>query len=568
MPAVIPLILVRLYGMDLPFWDEWAPDLGGLYIKFCHHQLTLGNFWAQHNEHRMLIPRLILLPIQVATHFNTVAEMIAEWVIICLTSIGVLRLIRQTHDEPKSLRVVGLWFLCNLLIFTPGQWENLIWGCGVINVLPMALIVWMMVSLLSQFRPMAKTIISIVLAIAATYSSGNGMLAWPIALALVVLSGESKWKSSAAIWLVAAIIFCGLYFVGYQKPDHGQAQPYATSVVSMWDYFITFLGTPFAFSSPYPSDRMAPIVGLVMLILAIGLGVFAWRMRVRRAVCWLCVAFFAVASAALAGITRAGFGPAQAIESTRYVSFSLYLPVALLVLTLMICGEWARRANDSPRREVIARIPVVLASVIVVLQVFSYSSALASCEFDLRARRATKASILLINFLPDSPEMAAHVYPEPDVARREANALSELHALRPPVITSSNAATIQETDLQRIAQIKGAAEQGGKRSDGQFGVSGWAVRTDQVRPVDAVFLTYDNPSGEPIIFGIAQMGMQRDDIAEQLGDDNYDLSGWVGIFPVTRFPSEMHQVNVRAWTLDTDTGKATLLPGTVRLQLR
>jgi hypothetical protein len=50
------LSFVRRYGSDVPFFDEWdiVPFLTG-------EKVTAAWLWAQHNEHRIPIPKLVLL---------------------------------------------------------------------------------------------------------------------------------------------------------------------------------------------------------------------------------------------------------------------------------------------------------------------------------------------------------------------------------------------------------------------------------------------------------------------------------------------------------------------------
>jgi hypothetical protein len=53
------LIVVLLYGVDTPYWDEWDAGAANLYAPFASGQLTLDALLAPHNEHRILTSRLI-----------------------------------------------------------------------------------------------------------------------------------------------------------------------------------------------------------------------------------------------------------------------------------------------------------------------------------------------------------------------------------------------------------------------------------------------------------------------------------------------------------------------------
>ena len=32
-PIFVPLIIILRFGTNMPYWDEWFPDMAGIYIK-------------------------------------------------------------------------------------------------------------------------------------------------------------------------------------------------------------------------------------------------------------------------------------------------------------------------------------------------------------------------------------------------------------------------------------------------------------------------------------------------------------------------------------------------------
>jgi hypothetical protein len=134
LPALVPLWMVLHYGTDMPYWDQWFPDIAGIYIKAAQHTLRFSDFAAQHNEHRILIPRLIYFGLNRLTHWNTIVEMLAGWGVVVLTSLSLLRLIRLTHGEARSdgalsgHRDMLLWLLCNVVLFSTVQGRELALG--------------------------------------------------------------------------------------------------------------------------------------------------------------------------------------------------------------------------------------------------------------------------------------------------------------------------------------------------------------------------------------------------------------------------------------------------------
>ena len=80
---------------------------------------------------------------------------------------------------------------------------------------------------------------------------------------------------------------------------------------------------------------------LALFFLAVAYFLHAWLKRRQHALCrrmlvWLLVGAFALSSAMEASLFRAGLGADQALAS-RYVTFSICLPVALVILVALIC---------------------------------------------------------------------------------------------------------------------------------------------------------------------------------------------------------------------------------------
>src|SRR5208282_5123507 len=182
-PALLPLFLILHYGVDFHFLDEWSPEIAGIFVKAHLHHLTFHDIFAQHNEHRLAIPRLFLLAINPITHWNNIGTLVAAWSIVCATSLLLWQIVRAT--QPKG-RTVIVWFLCNLLMFTPAQNENWLWGMGLANFSPTLLVFAAIVVAISAMPIWARLIICLLLASAATVSSGNGVLAWPLACPLLL----------------------------------------------------------------------------------------------------------------------------------------------------------------------------------------------------------------------------------------------------------------------------------------------------------------------------------------------------------------------------------------------
>jgi hypothetical protein len=72
-PAALPYLYVRAFGVNVVFADAW--EMIPIFRKWFHGQLTFADLYAQHVEHRMFFPRVAELSLGLLTRYNNVAEM-------------------------------------------------------------------------------------------------------------------------------------------------------------------------------------------------------------------------------------------------------------------------------------------------------------------------------------------------------------------------------------------------------------------------------------------------------------------------------------------------------------
>ena len=116
-PALVQAWAISRFGVNVLFWDQWDPGIAGLFLKAQRGELSLSDFTALHNEHRILVPRVLYLLLGSLSGWNTLLEMWAEWLVVCATSHGVLLLIRRTHAPSPGgrtpwIRTALPWLLC------------------------------------------------------------------------------------------------------------------------------------------------------------------------------------------------------------------------------------------------------------------------------------------------------------------------------------------------------------------------------------------------------------------------------------------------------------------------
>jgi hypothetical protein len=585
LPAVLPLMLIARDGVDVLYYDQW--DMVRPIVDAHRGIFPPTNLFAQHNEHRVVIPRLIYVLLDNLTQWRVIDELIVTFILVCITSLCFLYLCSRTTvvaaeqenggQRPRTTTVLGLWLVCDVLIFSPMQHENWLWGIGVMNVLPMMFIAAAMVVFVApRLGSWTKMALCLLLATAATFSSGNGMLVWPLLGVLWLWSRSwadlkrKKWLLLA--WVLGAIVNAVLYFRNYHTPVHATVA-YARNAGAVVHYIFAFLGAPVGFGTPTGALLDSTIAGVIFILLLVAITGWMsvnWRRAVARnyelharLLLWLMVAGFAVASAVLAGVTRAGFSIEQSLSS-RYLTFSVYLPIALVNMLFILARQQPPRA-----RRILTATNTSLITALVLLTAISIAYAFNSGDATRIQRLEAKGALLMINIVPDNERNNLILFHTAPQLRAEANELNDLGWIRPKLITTNHARDLRGPDDPTYPSANlGKLEQFGRQGQDQdrLAVIGWAVRPDKASPADAVFLTWDRINNDPIIFAMATMGVQRGDIAQKLNDDRYGNCGWFASFPTSRLPPGNDWLRIRAWSLDVSTGKATQLDGEATLQ--
>jgi uncharacterized membrane protein AbrB (regulator of aidB expression) len=105
-PILFGFVIVTAFGVNIPYWDEWD-GVVVILDKFRSHQLDLPFLFSQHNEHRMLFPRIIFLIAGLLTNLNIKALIYINWVFCSgLYLLLVYYLFRNRTTLPPPPRIL------------------------------------------------------------------------------------------------------------------------------------------------------------------------------------------------------------------------------------------------------------------------------------------------------------------------------------------------------------------------------------------------------------------------------------------------------------------------------
>lgn len=122
LPPVIVAGYIFLFGLNIPFWDQW--DFSSQLFKIQETGVSFDQLISQHNEHRPFFPRIIWIGLARLTQYNVNAEL---WINFFFALITLVFFIWQSKKIWSRLNVApDPWTipLIVLIVFNLGQWES------------------------------------------------------------------------------------------------------------------------------------------------------------------------------------------------------------------------------------------------------------------------------------------------------------------------------------------------------------------------------------------------------------------------------------------------------------
>jgi hypothetical protein len=299
-PALACAVLVAHHAVDVPLAGDWAradllePGQGA------SGSLDLGG----------AIPRLVALANLHVFGNDLRLEMALAWLLVLATALCVHGLLRRTHGSGGTL--YGITFLANLLLFSPLQWENLLWADRALFFLPTAALCAGLLAFGSRRR------------------SSPGFVAWAL-LAVGVLG----------LWLAVGGV-------------DGAAWTARGGSLEVLRFCAAMLGSGFSRTTLVAPGLLAPGLGVTLVVLFVAVAVWPPACRRddgfrQRRLPWLVLGGYALLLALAAAPGRGAGGPGAPLLP-RYTSVSLYLCLASLPLALLALEELrGRTAAARPR---------------------------------------------------------------------------------------------------------------------------------------------------------------------------------------------------------------------------
>lgn len=322
--AVLLLVFVATQATRVPIHDEYSSVI----FLYADPPLPLSMYWAQHNEHRIPLPRLLYVAAVRLAGDDFRAPPLLNAALLIAAAAFLLVAVRRLRGEPALADLA-----IPLGLLTVGQYGNLLWGFQVQFVASVALVVVALGLavdprlLASKRRLSGLGLCGLLLPLC----GANGVAFAPgIALGLLFAAYRAENRSLRFValgWGSAILSLTAAYFDGLETPPHHREAHGELTAAAIG--FVNLLGASFG-----PVARWlqpAPYEGITVLgVVALGLVAATGGLLVRaaldparrtRAVVLggVLVGFLGLA----AGIAKGRAGLSNVLDANRYVTLML-----------------------------------------------------------------------------------------------------------------------------------------------------------------------------------------------------------------------------------------------------
>jgi hypothetical protein len=321
LPVAFLAMMYVGFSTDVPYMDQW--EFPAFFERWHEGTLTSADWFAQHNEHRIFFPRLIMLTLALLTDWDVRAELVVNAFLgFGITALVLAQSYFAAHRDGR--RLAPWWpFAVTLLCCSLAQWQNWFLGWQLQLFLAVACIHGVIGLLLFTGR-LSTHLLAFVLAVVATLSFASGLLVWPLAALACAFNTHATPRRralEAPLWLALGLVAAALYFRGYASPGY---HPPLTAVFAeplrAVTYLVAYLGQPIAGFSLLASG-VAGALALVLWGRGACRATQAHPFVSRLGLLW---GLWTLGTAGLTVIARADLGAEQALSS-RYATFALPL---------------------------------------------------------------------------------------------------------------------------------------------------------------------------------------------------------------------------------------------------
>lgn len=323
------------YAINIPKWDDHAFKAT---IEQYEKATGLGDklhaIFVQHNEHRVALTRIVaIVDYKIFGHINYEHLMFIGNLALLVIWWLLTRFFKPLPGAVwYALPIATFWFS---LAF----WENTFWGMAAIQ--NFWVVAWAVLTFWRLSRRDKHWAWAVPMAFMGLFTSGNGILIFPLALGVLLL--QKRWKVSS-FWVVFSAISIGLYFWQYKAPPTDLGVKGSSNLLALIKGFLLFCGSLFE-SLPFGNTpiQMPFLMGGLTLFVSLSILLYILRSYWKRQFelnefdyFYLGGVLFALATAVIVTYSRIGLGPENMLTSRYKLYSALLLSFNIAYLTRLV----------------------------------------------------------------------------------------------------------------------------------------------------------------------------------------------------------------------------------------
>ncbi len=379
LPAVLSLLYVRSFGVDVPFGDTWT--MVPFFDKLSSGTLSVSDLWRQHFEHRVFFPRIAMLLLGTATAFDNVAIMYLIQVCFLVTLIVLLLAFKDSVVGPNLFFFVPVSFL----VFSLGQYWNMLvaWSLTFVFVQTFAVLALYLLYVASRTDPKRLAFLAaLVSGTVASFSSAQGLFVWPAGFVQLLIAPVERPAKRVLIgvWSLVGLGEWIFYFYGLNVPRHRSERYFLDNPNLGVDYFLTALG-----GSLVRQQVIALVIGLILACLIAASLLFIYRAgKLGECSFWIALLSFSFLFLLSIVVGRSGMGTENALSS-KYPTFTVLAVIGAYAMLIKLVFEQRSRIG--------AALLGLLTTLIVISIPVSYAEGVAAGK-ELEANRERAAYVI------------------------------------------------------------------------------------------------------------------------------------------------------------------------------
>lgn len=505
----------------VPFWDMWD---GTEEFLLKVRAGDYGVWWEQHNEHRILLARVIFwLDYKFFGDVN-IFSVLANYCLVTISGLVFYFYAKALSGEVQRSQNYFLTFNFTLFswLFLLTQSDNfyLAFQSQFILAQLLPLSAFYFLARYVEIGRVRYFILAFCCAALAIGSMANGVLTFPLMFMYAFLLKLDKSKCVAL--LIAAVIFPALYFYNYHAPEgHGHLM---AALLGRPDrflcYVLMYIGSPFHYL--LGKGDFGPVAAVLaggFFVSLVLLSLYRQFINKQKSAFVFALLFFIAYIVGTAVGTAGGrliFGVEQALE-TRYTTPAI---MAWAALALVIASVFSFKSERSKKM-------LYAGTVFLTVAMLGFQLKVLKPVDPIHQIREQAAIALALNV--NDPQYLQTLFPDPEYLLKISSQAAEqgVSVFARPPFSEMLSSLGKKLDAGHVHECIGSVDHVGGlgRAPGYIRIDGWVYSSvDQKSPER---MTIVNDQG--LIAGYAIVGLPRDDVGNKFGSTarNSGFGGYV-----------------------------------------